>query len=146
MERIFGETVTANDTALRSSIQTLDVLTDFVEAQNDASFNTLIFLSSKFAVTREPEQSADASPHEEQVVSIECFIRIGELLDACPNVNTIRLLWLPRTIHSVGFKRAEQLAFEAIRTADLRGVEEPHSIKDQKKKTKDTAKKTWAEL
>ncbi|KAF8261025.1 hypothetical protein EI94DRAFT_1892571 [Lactarius quietus] len=37
-----------------------------------------------------------------------------------------------------------QLAFKAIRTADLRGIEEPHSIKDQKR-TKGSAITTWAE-
>jgi hypothetical protein len=52
---------------------------------------------------------------------LECLGRIGELLDAHPNLN-IRLLWLPRSIPPVGFKRAKQLALEAIHTADLRGV------------------------
>jgi hypothetical protein len=31
---------------------------------------------------------------------------------------------------------AKQLTLEAIRTADLRDIEEPHKIKDQKKKTR----------
>ena len=86
----------------------------------------------------------DASPHEEQEVTIKYLERIGELLEAHPNIN-IRLLWLPRAIPSVGFQRAKNLAFEAIRTADLRDVDEPHSIKDQKKKTRDAAITAWAE-
>jgi hypothetical protein len=57
----------------------------------------------------------------------------------------IRLLWLPRAIPSVGFKRAKQLALEAIHTADLRDIEEPHSIKNQKQKTKQAAIATWSE-
>jgi hypothetical protein len=36
-------------------------------------------------------------------------------------------------------------AYEAIRTADLREIEEPHSIKWQQKETKDAAVMTWAE-
>ena len=84
--------MTENDTALRSLIPALDVLTDFLDM--------------------------NASPHEEQAVSIDCLRRIGELLDAHPNTN-IWLLWLPRTIPSDGFKRAKQLTLEAIRTADF---------------------------
>jgi hypothetical protein len=140
-ERVFGETVTVNDTALRSFIPALDVLTDFLTTQpNNPQRNILIFLSSNLAVGR----VLDASPHAEQAVSIECLARIGELLDAHPNVN-IWLLWLPRTIPWVGFKRAKQLAFEAIRTADLRDVKEPHTINGQKKKTRETAIAAWAE-
>jgi hypothetical protein len=70
--------------------------------------------------------------------------KVDELLDAHPNAN-IWLLWLPRTLPSVGFKTAKQLSLEAIRTADLRDVEEPHTIKDQQKKTKEIAIATWAE-
>jgi hypothetical protein len=109
-----------------------------METQPD--INVLIFLPSNFAVNR----ALDASLHEEQAVSIKCLRRIGELLDAHPNMN-IRLLWLPRAIPSVGFKRAKQLALEAICTADLRDVEEPHSIKNQKQKTKQAAIATWLE-
>jgi hypothetical protein len=139
-ERTFGETVTENDTALRSVIPVLDVLTDLLASQQDGPRNVLIFLASNFAINK----AQDASPHEEQAVSIECLRRIGELLDIYPNLN-IRLLWLPRNIPSVGFKRAKQLALEAIRTADLRGEEEPHSIKAQKKKTTEAAISAWAE-
>ena len=72
---------------------------------------------SKLAVSR----ALDASPHEEQTISLENLRRIGDLLDSYPNMN-IRLLLLYRNSLSVGFKRAKQLAFEAIRTADLRDV------------------------
>jgi hypothetical protein len=140
-ERVFGETVTESDTALRSLIPALDVLTDFLDSQPiDAHHNILICLPSNFAVRR----ALDASPHEEQAVSIDCLRRIGELFDAHPNTN-IRLLWLPRTIPSDGFKKARQAALEAIRTAVLRDIEEPHSIKDQKMKTKTAAIAAWAE-
>jgi hypothetical protein len=39
--------------------------------------------------------------------------------------------------HFVGFKRAKQLAFEALRTAEPNTEEEPHTIKNQRKKTRD---------
>ena len=102
--------------------------------------NIFILLPSHFAISR----VLDASPHEEQAVSIEYLRRLGELLNTHPGLN-ISLLWLPRNIPSVGFKRAKQLALEAIRTADLRDVEEPHTIKAQKKKTKENVTATWAE-
>ena len=98
--------------------------------------NVLIMLPSKLAVNR----ALDASPHEEQ----ENLRKTGELIDSHPNMN-IRLLWLPRNNPTVGFKRAKQLAFEAIRTADLRDVEGPHTIGNQKRTAKEEAINTWAE-
>jgi hypothetical protein len=63
VERVFGETVTENDTAIRSLIPALDILADFVESQQQEApqRNFLIFISSNFAVNR----ALDASPHEE---------------------------------------------------------------------------------
>jgi hypothetical protein len=143
-ERIFGETVTENDTALRPFIPTLDVLTDFVETQNNAQCNTLIFLSGRLSSNFAVSRVLGASPHEEQAVLIECLIRIGELLDAHPNVN-IRLLWPPRTIPSFGFKRAGNWHLRPLIEC---GSSTPLRLavrKDQKKKTKETAITTWAE-
>ena len=77
-------------------------------------------------------------------MSINCLTWIDELLDIYPNLN-IRLLWLPRNIPSVGFKRTKQLALEAICTAKLKEDDEPHLIKAQKKKTTETAILMWAE-
>jgi len=140
-ERVLGETVTENDTAICSLTPVLDVLADFLDSQQEVpQRNILIFLASNFAVNR----ALDASPHEEQAVSIEHLRRLGELLETHPDVN-IRLLWLPRNNRSVGFKRAKQLALEAIRTADLTNFEEPHSIKKQKEATRNAATATWAE-
>jgi len=121
IERIFRKTVTENDTALCSIILVLDVLTDFLASQQDGPKNILIFLTSNFAINK----AQDALLHEEQTVSINCLIQIGELLDIYPNLN-IRLLWLPRNIPSVGFKRMKQLALEAIHTAKLKEDEELH--------------------
>ena len=65
-------------------------------------------------------------------------------MDTYPNLS-IRLLWFPRKIPFVGFKRAKQLAFEAICTAVLDEIDEPYSIKNQKKKTEEDAIASWAE-
>jgi len=89
-------------------------------------------------------RALDTSPHEEQATSIKCLIKIGELMNTYPHLN-ICLLWLPRSAPFVGFKRARQLALEAIRTTDWRADEEPHSIKDQKSRTETTVVTAWAE-
>jgi hypothetical protein len=60
------------------------------------------------------------------------------------NVN-IQLLWLPRMIKFVGFRRARQLTFEAICTVEPNPVDKPHTINNQKKKTKENVITTWAE-
>ena len=83
------------------------------------------------------------SPHEEQAVSIDCLTKIGELTNTHPNLN-IQLLWLPRSIPFVGFRRAKQLALEAICIAPAGAAEEPCMIKNQKQKTREKAITTWA--
>ncbi len=100
----------------------------------------LLFSPSKFTINK----ILDTSPHEGQAVSVKCLTKIGELLDPHPNL-TIRLLWLPRSIPFVRFRRSKQLALESIRTAVLAAEEETHSTKDQKKRTRDAAIATWAE-
>ena len=69
----------------------------------------------------------DALLHEEQVVSLNCLKKIGTIIDSYLNVN-IRLLWLPRSIAFIGFRRAKQLALKAIHTAVLNEDDELHSI------------------
>ena len=64
-------------------------------------------------------------------------------MDLHSNIN-IRQLWLPRSIAFVGFRRAKQLALEAIHTAVINEVDEPHSIKNQKAKTEEEVITTWA--
>jgi hypothetical protein len=140
-ERIFGETVTESDTEIRSFLPALDVLSDFLATQQpDTHLKANIASPSNPAIGR----IIKATPHEEQDVTIESLRKIGELMETYPNLK-IRLLWLPRKIAFVGFKRARQLALEAIRTADPKPEDEPHTIKNQKKRTKQTAIATWAE-
>jgi len=83
-------------------------------------------------------------PHEEQVVAIVHMERLGELLSAYPNLN-IKLLWLPSKCPFIGFKRAKQLALEAIRTADITTTTETQSIRCQKANTQVEAIDNWAE-
>ena len=130
-----------SDTALRALTTALNTLTNFLTNQQiDNEWNVHIFTPSNFAVCR----ALDASPHEEQTTAIKCLTKIGMLMTDFPHLN-IRLLWLPRSIPFVGFRRAKQLTLEAIRTANLRGIEEPHTIKDQKASTGRAVVSTWAE-
>lgn len=75
-----------NNTALRSLLSVLDVLTDFAKAQLNSEFhcNSLIFLPSKLAVSK----ALDSSTHKEQTISLENLQQIGELLNDHPNMYT----------------------------------------------------------
>ncbi len=73
----------------------------------------------------------------------QLLTKIGELTNAHPNLS-IRLLWLPRSIPFIGFRRAKQLALEAICIAPAEAAKEPCTIKNQKQKTREEAITTWA--
>ncbi|KAN0118231.1 hypothetical protein V8E52_005492, partial [Russula decolorans] len=89
-------------------------------------------------------KALDASPHENQSESISIMKRLSNTLDLYPNTNIV-FLWLPRKTNFVGFKRAKQLALEAIRTANPDEIIEPHTINNQKEATKDAAIRAWGE-
>jgi hypothetical protein len=101
---------------------------------------SLIASPSNYAVSK----ILKSTPHEEQNIILECLGKIGELINAYPNLK-ICLLWLPRRAPFVGFRRAKQLALEAIRMAETKPEDEPHTIKSQKKETKEAAVATWAQ-
>ena len=84
----------------------------------------------------------DTTTHVNQQISIAHMEQIDNILHFYPN-STIHLQWLPKAIPFVGFRRAKQLAMEAIWTADLEEVDEPHSINEQKCKTKVAAVEEW---
>ena len=137
---MLGETVTTNDTALCSILTALDIISDFLlPKQSTPHLKILIASPSNIAITK----AVDTSLHEEQLVSLECLEKIGVIVDLHLNVN-IRLLWLPRSITFVGFRRAKQLALEAICTAVINEADELHSIKNQKAKTEEEVIMTWA--
>jgi hypothetical protein len=116
------------------------MLTDFLTSHQPTEPLTISIASpSNFAITK----VLNTTPHEEQNVTIGCLEKLGKLMAAFPQMN-IQLLWLPRTIPFVGFKRAKQLALEAIHTTAPNPNNEPHTIKHQKKKTKEAAIATWA--
>jgi hypothetical protein len=89
-------------------------------------------------------KALDPSPHEDQEESIAIMKKISTLLDSFPNTNVV-ILWLPRRIPFIGFKRTKQLALEAICTAVLTNFIEPHTIHKQRETTKDAAIAAWAD-
>jgi hypothetical protein len=138
-EQVFGETMTKSDTLIRSLSPALDLLTLFLATRPAHAHTPIIILSpSALAINR----SLDASPHEEQAAALCHLEKLSELLTSYPAVN-IRFQWLPRKSPFVGFRRAKQLAFEAIRVADLTAIEEPHTIRQQKDHTTSEAFSIW---
>ena len=140
-EKVLGETVTGPDTILRALHVAFDTLTLFLAslATQQNHFVT-ISLPSGAAVSR----ALDASPHEDQEESISIMKRLSTLLDSYPDTNIV-LLWLPRKAPFIGFRRAKQLALEAIRTADTTQIIEPNTINNQKEATKNAAVTAWTE-
>jgi hypothetical protein len=139
-EKVLGETVMEADMTLCALNMALDLLTVFLTSHQPADpLKVTITSPSNFAITK----VLSAAPHEEQNITIGCLGKLGELMTAFPQVS-IQLLWLPRSTPFVGFKRAKQLALEAIHTADPNPDDKPHTIKHQKKKTKEAAVTTWA--
>jgi hypothetical protein len=118
----------------------LEVLTTFLTTHQPTDpLKVSIISLSNFAITK----VLSTIPHEEQNISLECLEKLGELIIDFPKVN-IQLLWLPRSTPFVSFKRAKQLALEAIQTTKLNPDDKPHTIKHQKKKTKEAMVATWA--
>ena len=138
-ERVFGESVTEADTLTHSLTPGLDALTLFLATKPAQHWALVVFLMPSVPALN---RALDASPHEEQEASIRHLTKLGELLSAYPNTQ-VRLQWLPRKVPFVGFRRARQLAFEAIRTADTTDLHEPQSIKKLKETTKRAAITTW---
>ena len=127
-ERVFGESVTATDAMTRSLTPGLEALATLL-ATKSAQYRALIvfLLPSVLALNK----ILDISPHDEQAASLGHLMKLGELFHTYPNI-TVRLQWLPRKVPFIGFRRARQLAFEAIRTADTTDLHELQSIKSRK--------------
>jgi hypothetical protein len=115
-------TITKSDTLICSLPPALDLLTSYL-ASRPVHAHPLVITTTPSAIAL--DRAPDASPHDEQSVAL------GELLTSSPRIN-ITLQWLPRNVPFVGFQRARQLVFEAIRTADLSAIEEPQSIQQQR--------------
>jgi len=109
-EKILGETVTEPDTHLRALHTGLETLANFLgnPATQQKNFVT-ICLPSGAAIN----QVLDTSPHGDQQESIRILKRLSTIFEAFPKTNIV-LLWLPRKAPFIGFKRAKQLALEAI--------------------------------
>ena len=139
VERVFGEAVTESDALTRALSPGLDAITLFLTDKpvlHEAL--AIILLPSNPALSR----ALDPSTHEEQAASIEHLLKLGEMFTRYPNL-TIRLQWLPRKIFFVGFRRAKQLALEAIRVADATEPRGPPSVKKQKADTKREVLSIW---
>jgi len=141
-ERVFGESVMVTDAMTRSLTPGLEALATLL-ATKSAQYRALIvfLLPSVLALNK----ILDISPHDKQAASLGHLTKLGELFHTYPNI-TVRLQWLPRKVPFIGFRRARQLAFEAIRTADTTDLHEPQSIKKQKAATKRAAIATWESL
>jgi hypothetical protein len=125
-EEVFGEVVTESDALTRALTPGLDALT--LSALPSHQTRAIFVIPSVPALNK----TLDASTHEERVTSINHLERLGlgELFNTYPNTQ-VKLQWLPRKSPFVGFWRARQLAFKAIRTADPTELREPHSIAER---------------
>jgi hypothetical protein len=143
-EQVFGETITEAETRTRSLSPGLELLADFLssQAEKDAPIPREAIII--FPHTTAPKKMLDPTPHAEQPIAIGHLNSIGEILrnQYAPN---IKLLTLPRNIPFIGFKRAKQLAMEAIRVADLDEIVEPQTIQSQINKTNEETINKWAE-
>jgi Reverse transcriptase (RNA-dependent DNA polymerase)/Endonuclease-reverse transcriptase len=142
-EQTFGDSVTEADASLRAFRLGLDTLADTLSTQAPTTHTTImLFTSSTTALGK----ALDADPHEEQSTSLKCMERIDEILRLHP-VTDFRLSWLPKTAPFVGYKRARQLALEAIRVAEPTTAEdaEPRTIRKQREESKAAAVDAWAE-
>ena len=140
-EQTFGETVMSNNTTICSILPALSTVTDFLASQQATTQqNFLILTPSTLTITR----ALDTSAHKEQVVMLECLNKLSIIFENYLNMN-IRLLWLPRSIPFVRFRRAKQLALESICTAAFITEDEPHLIRSQRERAKEKVLATWAE-
>ena len=139
-EKVFGEGVTASDIWTRALTPALDVISSHLTnrpAHLQEAFK--ILLPSNPALRR----TLDPSPHEEQASALRHLRKLDELLARYPNT-TYTLQWLPRKIPFVGFRRAKQMARNAIRTANLTNTDGTPSISKQKETTREQAVTAWA--
>lgn len=141
VENTYGESVTEHDSSIRAILLGLETLADFLSSQATPIRATLLILSSS---TTAISKTLDASQHDNQATSIKCMTKIDEILVAHPHTE-IRLSWSPKNAPFVGFKRAKQLALEAIRIATPTEEDELHTISHQKQRTKEAAVSAWAE-
>jgi hypothetical protein len=140
-EKVLGVTVTESDTLLRALQSGLDTLTHFLDNLTTRQSNFVtIALPSGDAINK----ALDASPHGDQKESILIMRRLSVILESHPNTNIV-LLWLPSKIKFEGFRRAKQLALDAISTANINELIEPHTINNQQETIKNAAIVAWTE-
>jgi hypothetical protein len=126
-ESVFGEMITQSNTLHRALIPKLDRL-QVVRA-------CVVWKGRKSARIPiiGPRAQLDTSPHDGQDTTIQCLRKLGDILHAFPNI-AIRLVWLPKKAPFIDFRRAKQLAVEAIRTANLTEIKEPQTASKTRRK------------
>jgi hypothetical protein len=139
VETVFGEAITEADALTRALSPGLDALILLLTDRPAQHHVLAVFLIPSGPALN---KTLDTSPHEEQATALDHIERLGELLTTFPNVQ-VRLQWLPRKVPFIGFRRARQLAFEAIRVADPREFHEPPSIKKLEETTKRAVISIW---
>ena len=60
-------------------------------------------------------------------------------------MTNIKLIWLSKNIQFVRFYRMRQIAFKAVRIADLTDFTKPQMINNQLKKAEETTITEWVE-
>ena len=136
---MFGEAVTEANALTRALSPGLDALILLLTDRPAQHQVLAVFLiPSSPALNR----TLDTSPHEEQATALDHIERLGELFTTFPNVQ-VRLQWLPRKVPFIGFRRARQLAFKAIRVGDPREFRDPPSIKELEETTTRAVISIW---
>jgi hypothetical protein len=104
--------VTESGASLCAVYLGLETLADFLSTR-PAPVGATINLFRVSSSGPHPTKLLDANPHDEP---IKCLETVDKIFQARPATD-IRTNWLPKSAPFVSFKRARQLAFEAIRTA-----------------------------
>jgi len=144
VERIYGESITKADMRICALSPRLKLLAEFLATQNAQQQDGPREAILAFPHATPLKKMLDASLHKEQVTAIEHITQLGEILQSHPNLN-VKLLSLPRNVPFVGFRRAKQLALEAIRTANLDELTDPQTIRSQKERAESDVISRWAE-
>ena len=140
MQRVLGKIVIDSDTLFWALHAGLDALTHFLNNPTTQQENFItISLPSRDAINK----ALDASPHDNQEVSIAILRRLSTILDSKPDTKIV-FLWLPWKIPFAGFNQMKQIVLETICPVDLTNIIKPHTINRQKEMTKDAAVAEWA--
>jgi hypothetical protein len=138
-ERTLGEYLTQADIDLETVQSALTLLEDFVRETN---FTGPIHLITRLPTV--PHQIFGFGQHATQRVSLTLAWKIDALLSEYPQI-TLMLQYAKRNPALGGFRRARQLALEAVRRP-LNNDQHPPSIHFQRTENKAEAISNWSEI